>query len=80
MSADQVLKQQIIEKAWEDPSFKQKLLSDPKTAIQDAFGVTIPDEIQLKALEETQTDFYLVIPPNPAETNNGSDSDSNAAW
>ncbi|MDF2715300.1 MAG: nitrile hydratase [Paenibacillus sp.] len=80
MSAEQLLKQQIIEKAWEDDSFKQKLLSDPKTAIQDAFGVTIPDEIQLKALEESPTEFYLVIPPNPSKTINGQDADSNAAW
>ncbi|TMV50283.1 NHLP leader peptide family natural product precursor [Paenibacillus mesophilus] len=80
MSAEQLLKQQIIEKAWEDDAFKQKLLSDPKAAIKDAFGVTIPDEIQLKALEESPTEFYLVIPPNPSETIKGQDADTNAAW
>ncbi|RKN84131.1 NHLP leader peptide family RiPP precursor [Paenibacillus ginsengarvi] len=80
MSADQLLKQQIIEKAWSDPVFKQQLLNNPKQAIQDAFGVQIPNEIELKAVEETQTEFYLVIPPNPADTLNSGDPADNAAW
>lgn len=67
MSAEQILRDQIIKKAWEDAAFKEQLLTDPKQAIKEAFDITVPDHIQLKALEETSTDFYLVIPPNPSE-------------
>ncbi|MEF3301638.1 NHLP leader peptide family RiPP precursor [Paenibacillus sp. GYB003] len=80
MSAEELLKKQIIEKAWADPAFKQKLLDNPKEAIHDAFGVSIPDNIQVKAVEETPTEFYLVIPPNPSETLDGGDSSVDAAW
>lgn len=71
LSAEQILRTQIIQKAWEDSSFKKKLLADPKSAIKDAFGVAIPDHIEMKAVEETTKKFYLVIPANPAEVLNG---------
>ncbi|OXS57545.1 NHLP leader peptide family natural product precursor [Cohnella sp. CIP 111063] len=61
------LKVQIIKKAWEDPAFKSSLLSDPKEAIKAAFGVEIPAGIELKAVEETSSQYYLVIPPNPED-------------
>ncbi|GAA3404632.1 NHLP leader peptide family RiPP precursor [Paenibacillus hodogayensis] len=79
MSTEETLKQQIIEKAWQDSTFKQQLLSDPKAAIEGAFGVKVPDGIKLNVVEESSTDFYLVLPQNPADALDGED-DVNAAW
>ncbi|MFS0727059.1 NHLP leader peptide family RiPP precursor [Paenibacillus sp. 1P07SE] len=67
MTAMQTLKIQIIQKAWEDATFKQALLANPAKAIEDAFDVAVPSEIELVAVEETTTKFYVVIPPNPAD-------------
>lgn len=64
--ATEVLQTQVIQKAWEDASFREKLITDPKSAIRDVLGVVIPDHIQIKTLEETSDQFYLVIPPNPS--------------
>lgn len=64
--SETILVNQVIQKAWEDPSFKQSLLSDPKAALKEALGITIPDSITLKAVEEGSQEFYLVIPQNPA--------------
>lgn len=64
--ATEMLQTQVIQKAWEDVSFREKLLVDPKSAIREVLGVDIPDHIQLKTLEETPDQFYLVIPPDPA--------------
>ncbi|MCC3382139.1 NHLP leader peptide family RiPP precursor [Paenibacillus farraposensis] len=64
--ATEVLQTQVIQKAWEDASFREKLITDPKSAIRDVLGVMIPDHIQIKTLEETSDQFYLVIPPNPS--------------
>ncbi|GFN32988.1 NHLP leader peptide family RiPP precursor [Paenibacillus xylaniclasticus] len=64
-NAEQILKTQIIEKAWSDPVFKKQLLEDPKAAIHAAFGVEIPENIKLTVVEETANSFYLVIPPSP---------------
>lgn len=63
--SEAVLRNQVIQKAWEDPSFKQRLLTDPKAALQEALGVIIPESITLKAVEEGSNEFYLVIPPSP---------------
>ncbi|MBD2861079.1 NHLP leader peptide family RiPP precursor [Paenibacillus oceani] len=80
MSSEELLKKQIIEKAWEDASFKQRLLSDPKAALREAFGVNVPDHIELKAVEESPTEFYVVIPPNPSESQDDDGAGTNGAW
>jgi len=64
--SEAVLRNQVIQKAWEDPSFKKRLLADPKAALQEALGVIIPDSVTLKAVEEGSNEFYLVIPPSPS--------------
>ncbi|GMK37801.1 hypothetical protein PCCS19_08550 [Paenibacillus sp. CCS19] len=61
------LKVQIIKKAWEDEQFKQELLADPKAAIKQAFGVEIPEAVNLKVVEEESASYYLVIPPKPED-------------
>nr|WP_189019585.1 NHLP leader peptide family RiPP precursor [Paenibacillus marchantiophytorum] len=73
----EILTTKIVQKAWEDPSFKEQLLSNPKAALKEAFGIVIPDHVGLKAVEETENEFVLVIPTNPAKmlvTPNGSDA------
>ncbi|AOZ92034.1 NHLP leader peptide family RiPP precursor [Paenibacillus crassostreae] len=70
---------QVINKAWEDPSFKALLLTDPKKAIKDALGVIIPEHIKLRTLEESSDEFYLVLPSSPS--NNTPDNvQSKAMW
>lgn len=66
MSGIQTLKDQIIQKAWEDAEFKQQLIANPKAAVKEAFGVDVPDTIEVEVLEETANKFYLVIPQSPA--------------
>ncbi|AIQ16154.1 MULTISPECIES: NHLP leader peptide family RiPP precursor [Paenibacillus] len=66
MLSEAILRNQVIQKAWEDPSFKQKLLSDPKAALKEALGINLPDHITLKTVEEGSNEFYLVIPPSPS--------------
>lgn len=64
--SEAILKNQVIQKAWEDPSFKQRLLTDPKAALKEVLGIVIPESITLKAVEEGSNEFYLVIPPSPS--------------
>ena len=53
----------IIMKAWEDEAFKQRLLANPKAAIEGALGVTLPEEVQIFVHEQTATTIHLVLPP-----------------
>lgn len=79
MSAETV-KVQIIQKAWEDPAFKNQLLEDPKGAIKMAFGIELPADIELKVVEETTTSYVLVIPPNPEDVSLPDGSAPNYVW
>ncbi|NIK72059.1 MULTISPECIES: NHLP leader peptide family RiPP precursor [unclassified Paenibacillus] len=77
--SNQITRDQIIQKAWEDDAFKQQLLNDPKAAIKDAFGVEIPDDIEVTAVEETPDHAYLVIPPKPSALKSAS-SEEFPSW
>ncbi|NGZ74905.1 NHLP leader peptide family RiPP precursor [Saccharibacillus alkalitolerans] len=66
LTREAALKTQVIQKAWEDPEFRARLLADAKAALRDAFGVELPDGVKLTAVEETAQHFYLVVPPHPS--------------
>ena len=57
---------QVIAKCWSDESFKQKLLSDPVATLKTE-GVVLPDGLSVKALENTDKVFHLVIPAKPTD-------------
>lgn len=65
MSTHVALQSQVIQRAWKDPDFKQKLLSDPKSAIQEALGITLPGHLKLKTVEESTDEMVLVLPASP---------------
>lgn len=65
MNEDQAKKlQQLIARAWADDTFKQKLLADPATTLS-AEGLPAPAGVTVKAVENTDKVFYLVIPAKP---------------
>ncbi|MCL6611572.1 MAG: NHLP leader peptide family RiPP precursor [Peptococcaceae bacterium] len=61
-----VLKKEIIKKALEDNDFKKALLDSPKEAL-GRLGLKVPEEIEVKVVEETSRVVYLVLPVNPEE-------------
>lgn len=64
----QQFEQEIIERAWEDETFRQALIEDPKGTIAAEYGTRFPDDVDLEVVEETPTKAYFVIPVNPAAT------------
>jgi len=57
--------QKLITRAWEDEAFKQELLSNPRAAIEEALGVTLPEGIEIYVHEQTPTTVHLVLPMPP---------------
>jgi hypothetical protein len=57
----------LIARAWQDEGFKQSLMSDPKAAIRQEFGIAIPPHVQVQVLEETPERLYLTLPRNRTE-------------
>jgi hypothetical protein len=58
------IEESLIAKAWQDSSFKQELISNPRLAFQKE-GITLPEGLNVNVLEENASNFYLVIPAPP---------------
>ncbi|WP_428563755.1 MAG: NHLP leader peptide family RiPP precursor [Solidesulfovibrio sp. DCME] len=50
---------QIIAKAWEDAVYKQRLLKDATKVLKEE-GVTVPEGLEIKAVENTEKVSYMV--------------------
>ncbi len=57
---------QVIAKCWSDEAFKKKLLTDPAATLK-AQGLEVPTGVSIKALENTDKVFHLVIPAKPTD-------------
>jgi hypothetical protein len=57
--------QQIVAKAWANEVYKQRLLRDPKGALRSE-GVNLPDDVDVKVLEDTPKLVHFVLPVKPA--------------
>ena len=59
------MERRLIEKSVEDESFRQRLIEDPKGAVEEELGTRLPEEVRVVAVEETQDTIYLVLPATP---------------
>ena len=58
------LEAKIVARAWADEGFRARLRADPRAAVAEETGVTVPDSVAIEVLEETPDKAYLVIPSN----------------
>lgn len=65
-SANAKVWSKIVAKAWADPDFKKRLIADPK-AIFAAEGLTLPENKEIKILEDTASAVHLVLPLPPED-------------
>jgi hypothetical protein len=56
------LQAQLIARAWYDESFKERLLTDPKAAIEEELDLKLADDLQVTVLEETPDTLFLLVP------------------
>jgi len=73
-NAHRTLFDNVMVKAWSDPAFKSKLLTDPSAALA-TFDARLPAGMVMKVVENTENLDHLVIPMRPA----GDLSDENIA-
>lgn len=55
---------QIIARAWTDEAFKARLLREPATVLREN-GISVPDGVEVRVLENTKKVFHLVLPRRP---------------
>ena len=56
------MERRLIEKSVEDKSFTQRLIEDPKGAVEQELGTQLPEGVRVVTVEETQDTIYLVLP------------------
>lgn len=54
--------EQLITHAERDDAFREQLKSDPRAAIAQEFGVTPPEDLQVRVIEEAPNEVVLVLP------------------
>jgi hypothetical protein len=60
-------REKIISKAWRDAEFKRLLVEKPQETLLREFGFVLPEGVNIKVVEETPSDTYFVIPPQPGD-------------
>lgn len=55
---------QVITKAWNDESFKQRLLADTMAVLKEE-GVDVPAGLEVRAVENTEKLVHMIIPLKP---------------
>ena len=63
MQSPNEMRMKVVGKAAEDADFRAKLLNDPKAAIEQELGVTIPASMSIEIHQEHDATAHLVLPP-----------------
>jgi hypothetical protein len=66
------LRTKIIVRAWKDPSFRKKLLKNPRAAIKE-MGFNVPENLEIHVVEDKAGSLTFVLPPSTAQTKQLSD-------
>ncbi len=70
----QEIEEKIIARAWQDESFKQELLSNAKSAFEKE-GIPLPENIEVRVVEENPNTIYFVLPMQPSKTEELTDAE-----
>jgi len=60
-SSREQMERRLVQRSLQDDAFRQRLLEDPKAAVEKELGVRLPKEVRVVALEETAQTIYLVL-------------------
>ena len=64
METPKEMRMKIVGKATEDADFRTRLLSDPKEAIGQELGVSIPASMSVEVHEDDGATAHLILPPS----------------
>ena len=62
----QALQAMIIGHVWSDQKFRQGMLIDAKETLANEIGLSFPETLQIKTLEDTPNCCHLVVPNRPS--------------
>jgi hypothetical protein len=56
----------IVAKAWADEDYKQRLMEDPAAVLSEE-GMPVPEGVDIKVVEATDKQAWMVLPPKPED-------------
>jgi Nitrile hydratase, alpha chain len=56
---------QVVARAWSDEDFKRRLLADPRAVLAE-HGIDVPDDVEVRVVEDTPRVRHFTLPPSPA--------------
>ena len=59
------MQDEIWKKAYNDSSYRDELIGDPKKVLSKELGKGLPDNMEVEIIEEKSNVIYLVAPPKP---------------
>ncbi|MCY4541603.1 MAG: NHLP leader peptide family RiPP precursor [Rhodobacteraceae bacterium] len=62
MKTSKQMMAEIIDKATTDMEFRSRLLDDPASALEGEFGVTVPENLNIRVHEEDSNTAHVVLP------------------
>ena len=65
MEAAEDMRAHLTAKAAVDSAFRAQLVADPKGVMNQEFGITVPDNIDIVVVESDMRTVYLALPPDP---------------
>ena len=66
MQTAEEMRAHLTNKAAEDSAFRAQLIADPKGVMNQEFGITVPDNIEVMVHESDMRTVHLALPPDPA--------------
>ena len=67
------MERKLVQRSLEDDAFRQRLLEDPKAAVEQELGTRLPEDVRVLAVEETADTIYLVLPSSSPLGEEGSE-------
>ena len=72
MQSAEDMRAHLTAKAAEDSAFRAQLVADPKGIMNQEFGITVPDNIDIVVHESDMRTVHLALPPDPSWTRSSS--------
>lgn len=53
----------IVRRAIQDPDFREQLMADPVSVIEEVTGESVPGDVEIVVVENGPKTFHVVLPP-----------------
>jgi hypothetical protein len=56
------IERRVVRRAWADPAYLVRLRADPRAALEEELGVSLPSRLQVMLVEERSDCMCIVLP------------------